>query len=87
MPERLQFFGSTVDRFQNNSTVKQAQGGPNLGPGTYTISNNGNGGKTKMRNAADIPFASTNMRFNNGQQKQGVEVPGPGTYQDKSIVD
>jgi hypothetical protein len=86
VPERLQFFGSTVDRFQNSIATKQVQG-PNLGPGTYTISNNGNGAKTKMRNAADIPFASTNMRFNNGQQKQGVEVPGPGTYQDKSIVD
>ena len=34
VPERLQFFGSTVERFNDNSKVRQPHN--NLGPGSYS---------------------------------------------------
>lgn len=37
VPERLQFFGSTVDRFGN--TKPSTADSSNLGPGSYTVSN------------------------------------------------
>lgn len=44
VPERLQFFGSTVERFSNTTTNNLGKeggaigGATNLGPGTYNIS-------------------------------------------------
>ena len=34
-PERLQFFGSTVNRFQEQTSAAIGKGNENLGPGSY----------------------------------------------------
>ena len=77
VPERLQFFGSTVERFYENTNKNKVP--PNIGPGSYSVPNG-----QKLRNA-NAPFLSTNQRFIEQQTK--VEVPGPGSYQTKTLVE
>lgn len=58
VPERLQFFGSTVERFIN----KQMEKAPTaqLGPGSYNLHSATN---KKMRNTTYVPFATSENRF------------------------
>lgn len=52
VPERLQFFGSTVERFQEK--VDKNKLPPNVGPGSYSVQG-GAGNQKKMRTHM-VPF-------------------------------
>lgn len=60
VPERLQFFGSTVERFNEAQRLKNSL--QNLGPGAYSVSSTTATNK-KMRNSNYIPFATSEPRF------------------------
>ena len=84
VPENLQFFGSTSDRFVKRK-IEQ-----NIGPGQYTdLGTNFGGENKKLRAKTSIPFASSDKRFGleNNPKLPGGEVPGPGTYGSKGIKD
>lgn len=78
VPERLQFFGSTVERF-NKGTAKLVEALP--GPGTYLNQERARAHSAQQMVAA--PFLSTNIRFADAQQ-QGP-MPGPGAYKQPTI--
>lgn len=76
-PERLQFFGSKADRFQQSVGRKVDT---NVGPGMYDYAN-----KTAIvdKKGKKVPFACGDMRF----RKKKLEVnPGPGAYKAHTIV-
>lgn len=50
VPERMQFFGSTVERFNQNLIKK---GNLTVGPGTYTVSTSAS---QKVRPNNSVPF-------------------------------
>lgn len=81
IPERLQFFGSTVERFSENKpgAVEPAT----VGPGTYTVNNLINYHK-KSNPAIYSGFTSTEQRFTDHAFK--MLTPGPGQYQAKTIA-
>jgi hypothetical protein len=54
-----------------------------LGPGSYNVSSATN---KKMRNTNYIPFSTSENRFHNNIEKS-LQVPGPGSYQQKTIVE
>ena len=81
IPERLQFFGSTVERFgENKSNVHETQ---TVGPGTYSINNLINYHK-KSNPAIYSGFTSTEQRFTYNNYK--MLTPGPGQYQARTIA-
>lgn len=63
VPERLQFFGSTVERF--NRQAKKTESLP--GPGAYTVGSattfNNNRSQSATNHGLQAPFLSTNVRF------------------------
>lgn len=73
IPERLQFFGSTVDRFSAVAKKEQSL----IGPGSYTVANLINYHK-KPGNQVFSGFTSTEQRFQDPTQKH--LTPGPGQY-------
>jgi hypothetical protein len=73
VPERLQFFGSTVERFNANASKVIPS---NIGPGSYSVATSATAASKKMRNTNYVPFQSSNQRFQEKQQQ--VEIPGPG---------
>jgi len=79
MPERLQFFGSTVERFYDNKKPITS-----IGPGTYALAHSAASESKKLRNTNQAPFHSSNLRFN---EKNSLAVPGPGSYQDTTIIE
>jgi hypothetical protein len=54
VPERLQFFGSTVERFHENKEKNKLP--PNVGPGSYTVSTSVNSKKMRTHN---VPFCTS----------------------------
>jgi hypothetical protein len=63
VPERLQFFGSTVERFQDPTIVNDKNKiPPNVGPGTYAVNSSFNANKMRM-SGSNVPFATSNQRF------------------------
>lgn len=94
-PERLQFFGSTVNRFQNQQVT--ASENRNLGPGSYLDLNKDS--RSILSKPPSHPLRKT-VGFNTGENrwakseslKDTVQdvvdgVPGPGSYQVPSVVD
>jgi hypothetical protein len=75
VPERLQFFGSTVDRFGSSKPTTASDAATNLGPGSYTV-NNLVSYKKKPSNAVYSGFNCTEQRFTENQYKD--YTPGPG---------
>lgn len=87
-PERLQFFGSTVNRFQEQMTTAGLRGSENLGPGSYLdLDKDSKSGLTKP---PQHPLRKT-VGFNSGENRwqksdslkdtvheQMDKVPGPG---------
>ena len=72
-PERLQFFGSTVERFQEKQTNKKTNA--ELGPGCYEADQNKQAFlKNKARNQtaktqANVGFASGQQRFDKEKEE------------------
>ena len=77
VPERLQFFGSTVDRFGN--TKPSTADSSNLGPGHYTVSNLVQHQAKKANPQVFSGFNCTEQRFTDNQYKDFT--PGPGSYE------
>lgn len=74
MPQRQQFFGSTVARFDGSQKSKSK-----VGPGTYNYEPPGSA-KTRASThyqSRRPPFSSSGNRF---QSKVKIEEPGPGSY-------
>ena len=80
VPERLQFFGSTVERFHDQTDKQKIP--PAVGPGSYSV--NAQLGQKKIRTNHNVPFQSNDQRFTD---KQAMLVPGPGTYQSKTLIE
>ena len=68
VPERLQFFGSTVDRFKKKKIEHL------IGPGSYNLK--APQGKPRAKGVL-VPFACGDKRF---KKKRVETVPGPGSY-------
>jgi hypothetical protein len=71
VPNPNQYFGSTVERFQDQQAKTKIP--PNLGPGSYhkeVLQN-------KSSKPAAVPFSSSNLRFSNSRT---LQQPGPGQY-------
>jgi hypothetical protein len=79
-PERLQFFGSTVDRFGNTNNTSNLEHVSNIGPGSYNVSNVSNLMKfhKKAANTVFSGFNCTQERFADNSYKE--ITPGPGSY-------
>jgi hypothetical protein len=60
-PNPNQYFGSTVERFQDGSQKNKIPA--NLGPGAYYRAESAN----KTTKGAPVPFSSSNLRFNNSK--------------------
>jgi hypothetical protein len=70
-PERLQFFGSTVDRFNpGKSTMKEPLA--NVGPGSYNV----HAQSKKRVQTVHPPFTSNEERFRGVLTTENA--PGPG---------
>jgi len=77
--ERLQFFGSTVERFAEKAKPVEAE----VGPCSYNVANRLE--KKKLVNPTIYSgFTSAEQRFAYGQATD--EVPGPGQYVHKSLA-
>lgn len=85
-PERLQFFGSTVERFgenqQKSNNGTQSNFAP--GPGSYHVQNLMNYHKKQKFPQTQQGFISKEQRFQDIHNK-GL-TPGPGQYQAPSIA-
>lgn len=75
VPERLQFFGSTVERFTGKQQALVVPSSTSLGPGAYNVTSTTT--NKKMRNTNYVPFATSEGRFHE-QKKEAI--PGPGSY-------
>jgi hypothetical protein len=53
VPERLQFFGSTVERFNG---ISKHPIPANIGPGSYSVATTATAASKKMRNTNYVPF-------------------------------
>lgn len=76
-PEKLQFFGSTVDRFAPSKPTSASEMHTNIGPGSYQVSNLINFHK-KANNTVFSAFNCTRGRFVEHECKE--TTPGPGQY-------
>ena len=73
VPDKLQFFGSRVNRFR-----LKLPGNPAIGPGTYTPPP-----ASKRSASSKAPFATSDARF----QGKEEENPGPGSYRAGQLVE
>jgi hypothetical protein len=74
VPQRQQFFGSTVARFEDK------QGKNKVGPGSYTHDATSTSAGTRASSHYQNrrpPFSSSGARF---EPKKAIEEPGPGQY-------
>lgn len=89
-PERLQYFGSTVERFTEVQAKKRQSNA--LGPGHYdadpgrTFSKQVRHTNKQAKSATNIAFLSQEQRFN-GQIAPPELAPGPGQYDNSTIID
>ena len=80
----MQFFGSTVERFDQDKKAKKKKDVPQVGPGSYNIEKSLLKNQTKLSNLYS-GFQSNQQRFSQPALKD--PTPGPGQYKPKSIVD
>lgn len=75
VPQRQQYFGSTVERFKEKSRAK-----PKVGPGSYFNDGVSTAAGTRASshyNSRKPPFSSSGQRF---EVRKSTEEPGPGAY-------
>lgn len=75
VPQRQQFFGSTVARFDDKSKRRDK-----VGPGSYNYETASTAARTRASShhlSKRPPFSSSGQRF---EAKREIEEPGPGAY-------
>ena len=81
VPQRQQFFGSTVARFEDKSRSKNK-----VGPGSYNYDATSASAATRASShyqQRKPPFSSSGARF---EIKKAIEEPGPGAYQISRLI-
>ena len=91
-PQRLQFFGSTVERFTDTNRFKKND---DIGPGSYQFAGNTfttKAVKPNHRKSANIGFSAKEERFADAKTSKKISeqvmmiTPGPGHYDDNKTI-
>lgn len=77
----MQFFGSTVERFHDQTDKTKIP--PNVGPGSYSVATSLAAKKIRTNN--NVPFSTADIRFNDKNPQ--TNIPGPGSYQAKTLIE